>query len=521
MKRIISLLLLIGLILALAGCEASNGTLAVLSGSENETLEPIIRQFEKESNVKIEMKYLGSVDIMQELKGGDPQYDAVWPASSTWISLGDTNHLVKYTKSVLTTPVVFGIRDSLAEELGFKGRQVPVKDILKAINDKKLKFMMTSATQSNSGASAYMGFLYALLGNPDTITKADLQKEDLKKNVRELLSGINRTSGSSGWLKDLFLKGGYDAMVNYEALIIETNQELIRQGKEPLYVVYPYDGLVIADSPLGYINKGDSKKEENFKKFQDYLLSDKIQSEILQYGRRTGFGGMLGNTDPKVFNPDWGIDTKKVLSPIKLPASDVIEEALNLYQTQFKKPSVTVFCLDFSGSMAGNGETQVKKAMHTLLEQDLAKNYFLQSSPDDVIAVVPFSDRIFDTWQVKGNNPDDLNGLLQKIDSLSPDGGTDIYSPVMTAREFISQANTEGYIASIVLMTDGNSNTGASFSDLQQLWANSKNEIPVFSIMFGDASEKQLGSIADLTRAKVFDSKNDLIGAFRNVRGYN
>ena len=34
---------------------------------------------------------------------------------------------------------------------------------------------MTSATQSNSGCSAYIGFLYALLGNPDVITSESLQ----------------------------------------------------------------------------------------------------------------------------------------------------------------------------------------------------------------------------------------------------------------------------------------------------------------------------------------------------------
>jgi Ca-activated chloride channel family protein len=32
-------------------------------------------------------------------------------------------------------------------------------------------------------------------------------------------------------LKDLFLKGGYDAMVNYEALIIEAIEELVNQGR--------------------------------------------------------------------------------------------------------------------------------------------------------------------------------------------------------------------------------------------------------------------------------------------------
>lgn len=38
-------------------------------------------------------------------------------------------------------------------------------------------------------------------------------------------------------------------MVNYECLVIQANQELEAQGREPLYVVYPTDGLTIADSP--------------------------------------------------------------------------------------------------------------------------------------------------------------------------------------------------------------------------------------------------------------------------------
>jgi hypothetical protein len=206
------------------------------------------------------MQYKGSVDIMLELEKGGTDADVVWPANSLWVTLGDKGHIVKHMQSIMTSPVVFGIRKSLAEELGFTGRKVSVRDILDAINNKKLSFMMTSATQSNSGASAYIGFLYALLGNPETITMENLQDPQLKDEIRKLLSGINRSSGSSGWLKDLFLKGDYDAMVNYESMIIETNQELVRQGKEPLYAVYPYDGLVIADSPLCYLNKGDEKK---------------------------------------------------------------------------------------------------------------------------------------------------------------------------------------------------------------------------------------------------------------------
>lgn len=48
-----------------------------------------------------------------------------------------------------------------------------------------------------------------------------------------------------------------------------------------------------------------------------------------------------------------------------------------------------------------------------------------------------------------------------------------------------------------------------------------KKEIPVYSITFGSAEEYELEQIADLTNAKVFDGKRDLLTAFKEVRGYN
>src|SRR5262249_18154690 len=153
----------------------------------------------------------------------------------------------------MTSPVVFGIRKSLAQSLGFAGKDVKVADILAAIRAKKFSFAMTSASQSNSGASAYLGFLYALAGNPDVLSSADLRTPAVVKGIADLMGGIERMSGSSGWLEDLFLAGNYDAMVNYEALIIETNQKLIAAGREPLYTVYPSDGIVMADSPLAFM----------------------------------------------------------------------------------------------------------------------------------------------------------------------------------------------------------------------------------------------------------------------------
>ena len=51
--------------------------------------------------------------------------------------------------------------------------------------------------------------------------------------------------------------------------------------------------------------------------------------------------------------------------------------------------------------------------------------------------------------------------------------------------------------------------------------SNVKKDIPIFSIMFGDASSVQLEEIAKLTNAKVFDGRTNLLRAFKEVRGYN
>jgi len=59
--------------------------------------------------------------------------------------------------------------------------------------------MMTSATQSNSGASAYFGFLYAFARPNGVLTAENLRNPAVRDSVKEILKSINRTSESSGW----------------------------------------------------------------------------------------------------------------------------------------------------------------------------------------------------------------------------------------------------------------------------------------------------------------------------------
>lgn len=540
-RRSAALVVVLLMLLAagLAGCEGRGGgqlgapggeapaDLTLLAGSENKTLEPILQRFAQQEHVNVKVDYLGSVDIMLRLQEGAAGYDGVWPANSLWIDLGDKGHLVKNQAGIMRSPVVFGVKKPVAQRLGWVGHDVTMEQILQAAEGGKLRFMMTSATQSNSGAGAFLGMLYAFSGRPEVLTPAHLKNPKVRDKVRRILGVVNRSAGSSGWLKDLFLQKSdqYDAMVNYEALVIETNQELVKQGKEPLYAVYPVDGLAVADSPLGYVNHGNADKEQKFLRLQKYLLSPEVQAQIQATGRRVGLAGLGAQSgDPALFNKEWGIDTARVLNPIRYPAPEVIREALDLYQTALRKPSLTAYCLDFSGSMKGEGRDGLVSAMRMLLDQDEARKLLLQASPDDVSLVIPFNHAPIDSWNVRGNNADELRGLWSKVNQVPADGGTDIYTPVVRALEaFQQQPSLARSFPAIILMTDGQSNQRANLNDVRQALArlHLPADVPIYSILFGDADERQLKELAQLTSGRVFDGRKDLIQAFREARGYN
>ena len=250
-------------------------------------LEPLVQEFCAARHAKCTMKYLGSLDIALTLKPeAAPEFDAVWPASSPWIDMYDTARRVKSVKSIAQMPVILGVRRSKAQALGWIGAPVTTKDILLAVEGGRLKFLMTSATQSNSGAAAYLAMLASGIGKPDLIEAGDRDKTPVHTTVRALLAGVERSAGSSGWLAELYEEGEksgahYDAMWNYEAVIKETNDKLRNSGKEFLYAVYPADGVSVADSPLGFIDRGRGKEVESFfAELQNFLLKGETQSRI-------------------------------------------------------------------------------------------------------------------------------------------------------------------------------------------------------------------------------------------------
>jgi Ca-activated chloride channel family protein len=171
--------------------------------------------------------------------------------------------------------------------------------------------------------------------------------------------------------------------------------------------------------------------------------------------------------------------------------------------------------------MEGTGERELEEAMAVLLDPEQSARYLLQPSSRDVTVVIPFDDEPIDQWRTDGNDPRALRGLLDRITAQDTGGGTAIYRCLNRALDVMAQASLEGYEPAIVLMTDGRSNDG-SFDDFEERLAQgAPGTVPVYGILFGDASEDQLTRIAEATSGRVFDGRDDLIGALRDAKGNN
>lgn len=492
-------------------------TFKIISSSENQDLEETILDFANQNNIDVNIEYAGTLDIMEKLNNGE-EYDAVWTSNSIWLYMLDSSVKVSNSESTSINPVVFAITKSKAESLGFIGKEIYTQDIIQAIKSGNLKFSMSNPTRTNSGATAYLGLLSSIAGSPEVLKLENIEDENIKNELTTLFSGLERSSGSEEFLEELFLNGDYESIVTYESSIININKQLESLGKDPLYVLYPVDGVSISDSPFAYIDNGNESKKETFLKIQEYILSNEGQEKLAEKGRRTWFGGVTTNVDSSIFNPNWGIDTTKYIVPIKFPSTTIIQEALALYQNEFRKPIHTVFCLDYSGSMIGDGINQLTSAMEYILTEETAKKDLLQYTKKDKITVIPFSSNVLDTWQTEDGTQ--TKELLAQIQKLKPGGSTNIYDTSAKAIEILDKENMNEYNVSVILMTDGMSNMG-TFSNLSFIYSRTKKEIPIYSITFGNAYEDELEEIADLTNAKVFDGKTDLLKAFKEVRGYN
>ena len=477
------------------------------------------REEGKEKHVTLDIEYLGSVEIklkVQAYTGQNPgDVDVFWAASPIWLP----GSLVRDKTSVMRTYIVFAVDPGLATQLGWSRETgIATSDIIAAINAGKINLAMPSASQDDAGANFFLALYSATNGNTE--------------NLRTIMSAVSRTASNAADLKEAFVQdrlsgsGKYNAIVLPESMLIATNLELASKGASPLTVFYVKDAVGVQNYQLGWTTGIDEEKQARFKKLVEYLTSDTVKAKLQSLGFRTGRVGMrVENPDPAIFNPAWGIDTQTEFTLADLPKDAIINQALDAYQTSLRNPSYTVYCLDYSGSMDGQRIADLKTAMGLLLDPEMSARYLLQASSGDTTYVIPFAGQNLAEYAVDGNDPANLLGLNDTINRQGIASSTNIYGCAMRAIEVVETNIKPGQLPAVILLTDGEHNANdTSFTTLSDVYPSRHSAVPIFTILFGAANEREMQQIADYTGGTVCDGRGgqeNLVRCFRLFKGNN
>ena len=165
--------------------EYTDETFSIIASSDNAILDEAIKKHAKKEGYDITIEYADTLEIIDRLNYGE-KYDAIYISNSVWLSLLDSSKVkTSSLRSTSISPILFGIIDSKAEELGFKNKKVYTKYILKEIKNCNLKFSMANPLTTNSGASAYIEILTNLAGNPEVLKSSHLKESTVKNGLKD------------------------------------------------------------------------------------------------------------------------------------------------------------------------------------------------------------------------------------------------------------------------------------------------------------------------------------------------
>ncbi len=503
---------------------ARPGVLRVLAGSELQDMAPVLEEAQKATGVTVQFAWTGSLDGADAVSTGkaDGKYDAIWFPSNQYLHLdgGSKAKLLSETP-IMTSPVAFGIRSSVLNDLSWgDGSKVTWGNLAEAASGGKLAYGMADPSRSNSGFSALVAVASAFSGASSALTEADVQKAT--PQLKQFFTGQKLTSGSSGWLAQAYgraERGSVGALVNYESVLLSMNKTLA--ADQQLTVVRPTDGVISANYPLTLLSTSQERERESFQRLTSYLLKEDVQKRISELTLRRP---VAPGTAPAA-----GLPTDR-RHELPFPGTrQVADGLLSSYQNELRRPSRTVYVLDTSGSMAGQRLASLKSAMGRLTGADDTRGVRRFRDREEV-TLISFASKVKSTKThsvpTGAGARQELASINGDVQALSADGGTAVYSSLQEAYRVIERQQSaagDDRFTSIVLMTDGESNEGATDKDFRTFYGGlspAQKSVPVFPILFGDAAKGQLQGIADLSGGKLFDGTGSLDGAFEEIRGY-
>lgn len=512
-------------VLGLAGCgqreepapaspakpSAPQAMLSVLAGSEIKDIEPALLQAAREANVTLQLSYAGTLDIVERINAGE-RFDAILPPNGAYPALAlATKPLAR--EKLFYSRVALGVKTAKAAALGWDKQAPTWADIAKAAGAGRLRYAMTNPTSSNTGMSALFAVASAVAGKTEDLDIAEVNTQVLTA----FLSGQKLTAGSSGWLAEAFVKdpSALDGMVNYEAVILRTNEKLAAVDR--LALVYPKDGVISADYPLMLLRPEQRGAYDR--------LVAALKAPALQ--RQLATDAFLRPTAPGIALPA-SLPTDAVAELSFPNRLEVIDAVLSAYQGEWRRPATSIFVLDTSGSMQGGRIDAMREALKVLAgaQASTASARYARFQSRERVVLVSFSHQVSDPVQVNFERTS-LAAAQARVttyaDALQAAGGTGIYAALLQAQALAAReraSDPERYV-SIVLLTDGVNTDGPDLAAFRQQMQGSGTPTRVFPILFGEASNADMAALAQFTGGRVFDGRKAALAlVFKEIRGY-
>jgi Ca-activated chloride channel homolog len=523
------------------GCSAAGGadgadapgagpgsvTLRVLAGSELVDLEPVLADAAAATGVRVELDPIGTLDGAEAVASGaaEADHDAVWFSSNRYLALRpEAQARLGTATDVMSSPVVLGLRRSVAERLGWVGRPVTWAEIAAAAGTRQFTYGMTDPSASNSGFSAVVAVATALVGAGSALTLE--QAESTVPALRDFFGAQTLASGSSGFLQEAYVRRAtgadpgepVDGLVNYESVLLAMNAA--GTLPEPLELIRPADGVVTADYPFTVLAAASTEARDAHRRLTEHLRTPDVQRAIAERThRRPAVPGVLA---------------VPAATAVELPfpaQADVVDALLTSYFDRLRRPSRTIYVLDTSGSMEGDERIgALRRSLAGLAGADPSLTaQFRRFRGREQVTLLPFAGTPAapQTFTVAADDPGpDRQRIADAGAALEPGGDTAIYDSLEVAYRIAEQqisADPDRF-TSIVLMTDGENTSGTDLADFRAAAAARPaplRDVPVFCVLFGESSDEEMAEVARLTGGRTFDARaTELAEVFQEIRGY-
>ncbi len=492
--------------------------LRVLASSELTDMRPLLEELRRDTGVELVVDHRGTIDATNALEPGNYQHDVAWLSTDRYFDLklkqiGFTGER-PLSSRFMFSPLAVGVEPGTAELLraSTADQHLSWADLADRAAMGMVRFGMADPRHAGSGLSALIGVATAAAG-----TGGALREEDITcDRLRGFFTGRTLAEDTSRQLADAYAadQDSADALINYESVLLSLNAG--GTLREPLEILYPRDGIVLADYPMLLL---DPAKRDSFGAVVAWFESERAQRAIVERTSRRPLNSAVPR-DPRFH--DFGTNTlyfperKETVDRLTAEYADPLSH----------NPSHVMFVLDFSESMKGPRMDALRSAFAGFSGADpSATGKFVRFYRGERFTVLRFGGTVIDERDFVVSGQADLDALRDHVGSDRFDRSTGVWSALDAAYEKAAAVIGEDpeQPVTIVLMTDGENNAGIGLPDFLRNYEARHppvKAVHTYTIRFGEADAGELDQVARATGGRMVDANaTSLAEAFKEIRG--